>query len=317
TQPNGISAGAQLVVGKSAHIQYVDNAGTGHDVYANSNDVSSVIPGVNLRLQQAVDGVLVAPVTISVAQDPTQMQNAIKTFVTAYNAVIDEINTATQAPVIGTTSNANGGTTGTQLTTGGVLFNNQDVLSMKDKLVNFVSSFGQGSSRSYNSFSSIGLSLDSTFSVASATAANSQNSTTAGNVQQQTFKGTSGRLADLDVTKFSAALAANSSAVAKLFTGPASIVGKIGAYLTSVSGLPTQLTGGLAGKIPSQSLISTLTSTTSNQIQSYQQQIKLVTDQANLQADRLRAQFVNSEAMIASLQAMQASLGALTTKSSG
>ncbi|MDB5069290.1 MAG: flagellar hook protein [Candidatus Eremiobacteraeota bacterium] len=317
TAPNGISAGAQLAVGKSAHVQYTDNAGTAHDVYSNSNDMTNVISGVDLKLQQAVDGVLVAPVTISVAQDNSALQSSIKTFVTAYNAVLDEINTATQAPVIGTTTTASGQTQGQQLTTGGVLFNNQDVLSLKDRLVNIVSGFGATGSTAYNSLSSVGLVLDASFSVASASSSNAQNTTSQNNVSQQTFKGTSGRLADLDVSKLSAALAADSTAVAKLFTGTSSIVGQMGAYLTSVSGLPTQLTGSLAGKIPAVSLFRTLMSTTSDQINSFQQQIKLVTDQANLQADRLRAEFVNSEAMIASLQSMQSSLGALTAKSTG
>ena len=316
TQPNNLSAGSQLAVGKSAHVQYVDNAGTAHDVYSNTNDVTSVIPGVDLKLQQAVDGVLVGPVTISVAQDSTTLQNAIKSFVTSYNAVIDEINTSTQAPVIGTTTSSSGQSQGQQLTTGGVLFNNQDVLALKDRIVGMVSGFGVTGSTSYNSFASVGLVLDSSFSVAAATSTNSQNTTSQNNVTQQTFAGTSGRLQDLDVSKLSAALAADSNAVAKLFTGAPSIVGQLGAYLTSVSGLPTQLTGALAGKIPAQPLFKTLTSTTSDQITSLQQQIKLVTDQANLQADRLRAEFVNSEAMIAGLQSMQSSLGALT-KSTG
>ena len=317
TSPNGLSAGAQLAVGKSAHVQYVDNAGTAHDVYSNTNDVTSVIPGVDLKLQQAVDGVLVAPVTISVAQDSTTLQNAIKSFVTSYNAVIDEINTSTQAPVVGTSTTSSGQSQGQQLTTGGVLFNNQDVLALKDRIVSMISGFGATGSKSYNSFSSVGLVLDSSFSVAAASSTNSQNTTSQDNVTQQTFAGTSGRLQDLDVSKLSAALAADASAVAKLFTGAPSIIGQLGAYLTSVSGLPTQLTGALAGKIPAQPLFKTLTSTTSDQITSLQQQIKLVTDQANLQADRLRAEFVNSEAMIAGLQSMQSSLGALTAKSTG
>ena len=38
TQPNQLSAGAAVAVGKAAHVQYVDNAGTAHDVYSNSND---------------------------------------------------------------------------------------------------------------------------------------------------------------------------------------------------------------------------------------------------------------------------------------
>ncbi len=311
-KPNQLSAGAQLVVGKAAHVQYVDGAGTTHDVFSNSNDVTTVIPGVNLKLQQAVDGTVVAPVTISVAQDSSALQTAIKTFVTAYNAVIDEINTATQAPVIGTTTTSTGQTQAQQLTTGGVLFNNQDVLTLRDRLVNFVSGSGNTGSRSYNSLSAVGLTLDSAFSVDVASAATPQNPSSQTTVTHQTFAGTSGRLKDLDVTKLGAALAADSNAVAKLFTGTGSIIGRLGAYLTGVSGLPTQLTGGFAGKIPSQPLFKTLTSTTSDQISSLQRQIKLVTDQANLQADMLRRQFINSEALIAQFQSMQSSLASLT-----
>ena len=317
TQPNQLSGGAAVAVGKSAHVQYVDNAGTTHDVYSNSNDVTNAVPGVDLKLQQAVDGTVVAPVTISVAQDSTALQTAIKNFVTAYNAVIDEINTATQAPVVGTTSNtATGQTQGTQLTSGGVLFNNFDVTNLRDQLVSLVTSLGSNGSASYNSLASVGLTLDSSFSVDTA-ASDTQNTSTQSNVSTQTFDGTSGRLNDLNVNTLSAALAANSSAVAALFTGANSIVGQIGSYLTTVSGLPTQLTGSLAGKIPAQSLFSTLSSETNDQITSLQQQIKLVTDQANLQADELRAEFVNSETQIAQLQSMQSSLGALTAKTTG
>ena len=163
------------------------------------------------------------------------------------------------------------------------------------------------------------MALDSSFSVQSASASNAQNTSSQDNVTTQTFAGTSGRLQDLDVSKFTAALAANSSAVAKLFTGTSSIVGQLGAYLTTVSGLPTQLTGALAGSIPSQPLFTVLSSSTNDQITSLQQQIQLVTDQANMQADRLRQEFVNAESMVASLQSMQSSLGALTggAKSSG
>jgi flagellar hook-associated protein 2 len=320
TKPNQISAGAQLQVGKSAHVQYTDNGGTAHDVYSNSNDVTTAIPGVDLKLQQAVDGVVVPPITISVSQDSTALQGAIKTFVDAYNAVIDEINTATQAPVIGSTTDATSGqSTGTQLTTGGVLFNNQDVLSLRDQLVNLVSGFGNTGSASYNSLASIGLTLDSSFSVQAASSSDTQNSTSQNSVSSQTFQGTSGRLNALDVNAFTAALSANASAVAKLFTGTGSIVGQLGSYLTTVSGLPTQLTGALAGKIPAQPLFSVLSSSTNDQITSLQQQIQLVTDQANMQADRLRQEFVSAEGTIASLQSLQSSLGALTSssKSSG
>jgi flagellar hook-associated protein 2 len=315
TKPNQLSAGAALAVGKSAHVQYVDNAGTAHDVYSNSNDVTNVIPGVDLKLQQAVDGTTIAPVTITVASDSSKLQSSIKDWVTAYNAVIDEINTSTQAPVVGSSANqTTGQQTSTQLTTGGVLFNNQNVLSLRDRLVSLVSSLGNTGSTSYNSLASIGLTLDSSFTVSSASATSTTNSTAQTNVSQQTFAGTSGRLKDLDTGKLSAALSANANAVAKLFTGTTSLVGQLGSYLSDVSGLSTQLTGALAGKGTTQSLFKTLNAETTNQITSLQQQIQLVTDQANLQADMLRKEFTNSEAQVAQLQSMQASLGALTAK---
>ena len=317
TQPNQLSAGASLAVGKSAEVQYVDNAGTSHTVYSNSNDVTSVVPGVDLTLQQAVDGTVVAPVTISVAQDSSALQSSITSFVNAYNALISEIDTATTPPVVGTTSDdTSGQTQGTQLSGGGVLFNNQDVSDLRDQLVNLVSSMGNTNSASYNSLASIGLTLDSSFTVDSADASDSSNTTTQDNVSQQSFDGTSGRLNALDVPTFTAALAANANAVAQLFTGTNSIVTQIGSYLTSVSGLPTQLTGSIAGTIPSQSLFSTLSSENADQVTSLQTQIALVTDQANQQANQLRQEFTNSETQIAELQAMQSELGALGGSSS-
>ncbi len=169
TQPNQLSAGATENVGNSAKIVFTDAAGTQHTVYSNSNTVTNVVPGVSLALQQAVDGTIVAPVTISVAQDSSVLQSAITSWVNSYNALIDEINTATQAPVVGTTtSSATGQTSGTQLTGGGVLFNNEEVSSIKDQLVNLVSGYMNTGSTSYNSLSSIGLTLDSSFSVAQA-----------------------------------------------------------------------------------------------------------------------------------------------------
>ena len=314
-QPNQISAGASLAVGKSAAVTYQDTSGSTNTVYSNANDITNAIPGVDLKLLQPVTSA--APVTVTVAQDSSNLQTAIGTFVTAYNAVIDEINTATVAPVVGTsTDQSTGQTSGTQLTTGGVLFNNQDILSLKDRLVNLVSGFAANTgSHSYNSLASIGLVLDSSFTVNSASASNTSNTTSQDNVSTQSFAGTSGKLVALDVAKFTSALAADPNAVSSLFTGAASVVGQIGAYLTTVSGLPTQLANGIAGKVPTTSLFATLTSQTTDQISSLQQQIKLVTDQANLQADQLRAEFVASETTIAQLQAVQGSLGSLTSSS--
>ncbi len=317
TQPNQLSAGASLAVGKSAQVQYVDNAGTPHTVYSNSNNVTSVVPGVDLTLQQAVDGTVVAPVTISVAQDSSGLQSSITSFVNAYNALISEIDSATQAPVVGTTADSTSGQTqGTQLSAGGILFNNQDVSDLRDQLVNLVSSMGDTGSTSYNSLASIGLTLDSSFSVDSADASDTSNTTTQSDVSQQTFDGTSGRLNALDVSDVHRRAGGQCERGRKAFHRASSLVGQIGSYLTSVSGLPTQLTGSIAGTIPAQSLFSTLSTENSDEVSSLQQQIALVTDQANQQANMLRAEFANSETQIAELQSMQSSLGALGGSSS-
>lgn len=317
SQPNQLSAGATLNVGKSAMVQYTDNAGTSHTVYSNSNDVTSAVPGVSLNLLQAVDGTTVTPVTVSVAQDSTALQTSIGDFVTAYNALINEINKATQAPVVGTISDDDsGGTQGAQLTGGGVLFNNQDVEDLRDQLVELVSSMSSTGSSSYNSLASIGLQLDSSFTVDSADASDSSNTTTQSDVSAQTYDGTSGQLQALDTSTFTAALAADPSAVSALFTGTNSIVTQLGSYLTSVSGLPTQLTGSIAGTVPPESLFSTLSSENADQVQSLQQQIAVISDQANQQADQLRQEFTNSETQIAELQSMQSELGALAGSSS-
>ncbi|HEX3551442.1 MAG TPA: flagellar filament capping protein FliD [Candidatus Elarobacter sp.] len=320
TQPNQLSAGATENVGQAAKIVYTDAAGTSHTVYSNSNNATNVVPGVSLSLQQAIDGVTVPPVTITVAQDSSTLQTAITNWVNAYNAVIDEINTATQAPVVGTTTNSSTGTSqGTQLTGGGILFNNQEVSDLKDQLVNMVSGFMNTGSTSYNSLASIGLTLDSSFTQNAATSDDSSDTASQSAVTQQTFDGTSGRLNALNASTFATALAANANAVSQLFVGPNSIVTQVGAYLTTVAGLPTQLSNGIAGTVPTQSLLATIQSENQDQITSLQQQITLVTNQANMQADQLRQEFTNSETQIAQLQAMQSSLGALgiNTSSSG
>ncbi len=87
--------------------------------------------------------------------------------------------------------------------------------------------------------------------------------------------------------------------------------------MTSVTGLPTQLTGSLAGTIPPQSLFATISDEQNDQITSLKQQIATITDQANMQANILRKEFVDSETQIATLQSMQQSLAALGGSSSG
>jgi len=315
-QPGALSAGATLAVGKSAEVQYQDTAGTTHTVFANSNTVTTAIPGVQLNLQSPVTAA--APVTVNVASDSSAIQTAIGNFVTAYNAVINEINLATEAPVVGTTSDSTTGQSqAAQLTGGGVLFGNSEIDDLKNQLVGLVSNYDDKTSSSYNSLASIGLQLDSSFSIAAADSSDSANTSSQTGVTSKSMDGTSGQLQTLDVSAFTAALQANPSAVAALFTGPASLIGQLGSYVTSVTGLPTQLTGSLAGTIPPQSLFATISDEQNDQITSLKQQIATITDQANMQANILRKEFVDSETQIATLQSMQQSLAALGGSSSG
>jgi flagellar hook-associated protein 2 len=305
---------------------YTDASGNIDTVYSNSNTVSNVVPGVQLSLQQAVGGSSgIAPVTIDVAQSSTALQTAIGTFVSAYNKVIGEINTATAAPVIGSQSDSSTGTAeGTELTSGGILFSSQDIDGLKDQLVNLVSGLFNTGSDGYNSLSSIGLELDSSFSVGVATNADSSdtsgtatNNSDSTSVGSQQYDGTSGKLQALDVTTLETALSTDPNAVASLFTGSNGVLDQLGSYLTSVTGLPTQLNSSVIGTIPPQSLFQTVQSENQDVIQSLQEQISSVTNQANMQANLLRQEFVNSETQIAELQSMQSSLSGLLSSTSG
>ncbi|HTJ27765.1 MAG TPA: flagellar filament capping protein FliD, partial [Candidatus Limnocylindria bacterium] len=323
TTPGTLSAGATETVGKAAVIKYIDPAGNPQTKYSNSNDATNVIPGVDLKLLQSTptgsNGF-----TVNVAQDTSTIEKSINSFVNAYNAVINEINTATAAPVEGSTTDSD---TGQQvsgaITGGGVLFNNQDVLSLRDSLVNYVSEMGLTNSTSYNSLTSIGLSLDSSFTVGVAGSSGSSDSDSLSldatdsadqtSLSTQTYDGTSGKLTALDTTTFEAALTADPTAVMQLFTAANNPINDLAVYLTTASGLPTALANGAqAGTVPPESLFAELTAETHDQIDSLQQQIALVTNQANMQADQLRAEFTDSESQIAQLQAEQQSLGALT-----
>jgi flagellar hook-associated protein 2 len=326
TAPNKLSAGTQETVGQSAQVVYTDASGNIDTVYSNSNTVSNVVPGVQLSLQQAVGGSSgIAPVTIDVAQSSTALQTAIGTFVSAYNKVIGEINTATAAPVIGSQSDSSTGTAeGTELTSGGILFSSQDIDGLKDQLVNLVSGLFNTGSDGYNSLSSIGLELDSSFSVGVATNADSSdtsgtatNNSDSTSVGSQQYDGTSGKLQALDVTTLETALSTDPNAVASLFTGSNGVLDQLGSYLTSVTGLPTQLNSSVIGTIPPQSLFQTVQSENQDVIQSLQEQISSVTNQANMQANLLRQEFVNSETQIAELQSMQSSLSGLLSSTSG
>ena len=290
-------AGSTSTIGTQASVTVQNAAGQTSTVYSNSNQVTTAIPGISLNLLQATS----TASTVTVSSDTTGLISAINTFVSAYNAAINEINTATAAPTVLPRQVGSPVTTATSVG-GGVLYNNGNVLLIKDALTNIVSGLSQGASSGYNSLSTIGLQISSSFTTL---AASSSSSTP---ITQQTLGGTDGTFSPLDVSKLQTALAANASQVQALFTSNSGIIGQLGTYLTGVTGQPTLLANGLVGTIPSVAMIQGFENTNSDQITSLQEQVQLITDSANAYADQLRREFSASEAQIAGFQQLQSSL---------
>ena len=328
-------------VGQQSQVKYLAPDGSTKIQYSNSNAVTNVIPGVTLNLLSPAT----APFTVNIALDSSQAATAIGTFVTAYNAVITEINNATVAPLISSTTNAQTGQAqAQQATTGGVLYkyDNFDVITLKNQLIDTATSLVNTGSSSYNSLSSIGLLLSSNNSSQTITPA-AAGSTALPTISTKIGDGTDGTFGALDAAKFAAALAANPLAVQHIFTGitppstnpysgtnlpdasissnsflaGGSIVSLLGSFLTSVTGVPTTLFSGLSGSVPKISLFANLENSNNASLDSITIQIQQITDSANAQADSLRKQFTASESAIAGLQAVQQSLGSLTSSFGG
>ncbi len=310
------TGGATTQVGQQASVTYESPSGNPTTVYSNSNAVTNVIPGVTLNLLQNSGSY-----TVTVAQSSTSLITSINAFVKSYNAAINEINNASAPPVVSTkapgTPLASGTAQSNVTVPGGVLFGNDSVSEMKDQLVQMVSDLYQSGSSSYNSFSAIGLALDSSVSVISSSSTtgsgDSADSVGDSGIQTQTFDGTSGQLTSLDTTTFDAALAANPSAVQWLFTNTSGVLGQVGTYLTYVTGTPTSLgpNNPFLSQVPDTSLLQSIETSNSNQIDSINQQIAIINDEATAQANQLRAQFNASETLIAQLQQEQASLSSI------
>jgi flagellar hook-associated protein 2 len=311
------ASGATATIGQQASVTFKDASGSTHTVYSNSNTVTTAIPGVQLNLLSATN----TPFQVTVSQDTTQLVSAVNTFVSAYNAAINEINTATAAPVV--PQSAAGSSIGapkTQSVGGGILFGNADVEMIKDQLVNMVSGYSPSAS-GYTSLSQLGLTLTSQFTQLAATSPNStsssgSNGSSTNLVTTQTVNGTDGQLV-FDSSKLTQAFTSNPSAVQSLLTGSQGLVTQMGTYLTGVTGLPTQTETGFLGTIPSLSLMQGFENGNSSEITSIQQQIQMIKDNANAQADELRAEFVNSESAIAGYQSLQTQLSSFFKSGSG
>lgn len=304
-------SGATTSLGTQAAVTFQDAGGSTHTVYSNSNTVTTAIPGVQLNLLSNT----AQPFQITVSQDTSQLVTAVNTFVSAYNAAINEINTATAAPVIAQSpAGASVGVAPSTPVGGGVLFGNADVDLIKNQLVNMVTAITP-TSTGVTSLSSLGLNLTNQFTqlVANSSSSSGSSSTSStgsqGNaVTTQTFAGTDGQLQALDVSALQQAMASNPSSVQNLLAGAQGLVGSMGAYLTGVTGLPTQTATGLLGTIPTVSLIQGFENSNTSEISSIQQQIQMIRDNANQQADALRAEFVDTETQLAGFQSLQQQL---------
>lgn len=321
------AAGATTQVGTQASVQVQDPTGAVRTVYSNSNQVANAIPGVQLNIFG-----FTSPYTVTVGQDNSKLISALNTFVSAYNTAIGEINTATQPPAVITgqpfsstaaTSNAVGG---------GVLWSNSNIVDVKNQLTNLVSGFfgapqklNSGSytnpTPQYGSLASIGLQLSSNFTILSTSSNSGSNSNTNSSqpVTTQQLQGTDGTLQPLDVSKLTAALAANPSEVQQIFQGANSLTDQLGQYLGQATGLPTILKSGLVGTVPAggTAIIQGFENTNTDSITSLQSRIKQVTDNANMQADMLRQEFVSTEGTMAQLQAEQSQLAGFFKSSGG
>jgi hypothetical protein len=197
-----------------------------------------------------------------------------------------------------------------------------------------VSGFIPSGSTSYNSLQSVGVLLDTNSqevgadSTDSTDSSDSKDSSNSAN-NNFTVNATSGQLQALDTTTFAAAYAADSSAIANLFTlqpqltssqaGAQPVAGAtygfsylMGSELANVDGLSTFLNNSVVTPADLGSvLLTNLTDSNNQQIDTLQAQISLINQEATQQADSLRAQFTASESQIAELQALQSQIAAI------
>jgi flagellar hook-associated protein 2 len=305
---NATGLNPTTTVGTQASITYSGPTGAPTTIFSSTGDFSgTVIPGMDLKVLSTTT----TPYTVTVANNPQTAEKAIGAFVTAYNSAIQELNTATQPPQIASSINKNTGQKqAQQATQGGLLYKNFEVVNLRNTLVQTVSGLLNSGSSSYNSLQSIGLQLD-TASVTAGTT-DVSDSTNKSDDALKNLVSTSGRLNPLDTTTFEAALSANPTAVQQLFTNTAGgLAESLGTQLSIATGFPTFLAHGLAGSVPSHSLLNTVEDSNQLQIDALQLQVNLINDEAVMQANELRAQFSASETQIAQLQALQGQIASI------
>jgi flagellar capping protein FliD len=318
------ASGATTAIGQQASVTLQAPGGATQTVYSNSNTVTTAIPGVQLNLLSAAT----SPFQVTVGQDSTQLVSAVTTFISAYNAAIGEINSATAPPVVPSTPVGSAvGAPPPQPIGAGILFGNADVDMIKDRLVNLVSAVSPGNS-GYTSLSQIGLELTSSFTQLQESSTTGASGSQSNQITTTSSPGTDGTFQPLDqpsadyngqtpLSVLQNALAANPTAVQNLLNGAQGLVVQMGTYLTGVTGLPTQTAGAMLGTIPSTSLLQGFENANNSQVDSIQQQISTIQNTANMQADQLRAEFVQTETTLAGYQSLQSQLSSFFSGNSG
>ena len=334
--PGSINPAASLVAGTQASLTYTNLQGQTSTVYSNTNDFTTAIPGIDLNINTSSPVGSTSFYTVTVATDPTQAEAAINKFITAYNAAITALNTDTAAPTVSAGTDATTGTSSSTSSGGGVLYGNYQISGLRDQLVQLVSGFVPSGSSSYNSLQSVGILLDTNSqSVGTSDSNDSSDSTTKSDDTSSSnnsfsVNATSGQLQALDTTTFEAAYAANTIAVKNLFTLAPTLSGSqagaqpvqgspygfsylLGSSLANIDGLNTYLANDTVVTPDNLSnvLLTNITDSNNQQIDSLQQSITLINNEATQQADQLRAQFTASETQIAELQALQQQIAAI------
>jgi len=331
---NGPITAGTTTAGTQASLVYTNQQGVETTVFSATNDFTNAIPGIDLNVGTSGGSFGSTLYTVTVASDPTQAETAINAFITAYNAVLVVLNKDTAAPTVQAGTDATTGTSTSSSAGGGVLYGNYQISGLRDQLVGLVSGFIPSGSQAYNSLQSVGILLDTNSQEVGAdsddsTDADTSKDTTTGANNSFTVNATSGQLQALDVTSFAAAYANDSSAVANLFTLAPQLSGTqadappvagatygfsylMGSTLANIDGLASFLNNAVVTPDNlANVLLTNITDSNNQQIDSIQQQIAIINKEATQQADNLRTQFTASESQIAELQALQSQIAAI------
>ena len=311
---------ATMTAGKQAVVQV-----GGQFYYSNSNTVTNVIPGVTLNLLAPTT----TPLTVTVGSNAQPATTAIQNFVTAFNQVVDDINKDT-LPASFSTGSAPG-STAQQTSNGGPLASNFGVSDLRDQLDQLVQQIvGSGT---FQSLSTIGLTLDSATVGGSSSSGSSSSSSGSGSsgsgsgTSSSTFTGTTGKLV-FDPTAFATALQQNPQAVNNVLNGlqgQLGIVQQIASFTQTVTGLPANLPF-ISGQPllplpPTTGILQSYVDNNNTQISFLNQNLDIVNQSVQLQQQNLEYEFNQAESQIAMLQsagnAALSQLGVQVTASSG